>query len=109
MRTVTSTEQNYAARLKTLNPWRVLAVRALPDYRFSVKFADASSGVVDMSQFLAGDCGVFKPLRDAELFNAVFVEHGAVTWPEELDLAPDQMHAQLQKSAVYVMAARRAV
>lgn len=109
MRTVTGTEENYAARIKAFNPWRVCSVEAMPDYRFSVAFADASSGVVDMSLFLAGDCGVFQPLRDVELFNAVFVEHGAVTWPGELDLAPDQMYAQLQKMAVYVIAARRTI
>jgi hypothetical protein len=68
-----------------------------------VKFADGTEGQVDMCAFLARDCGVFKVLRDVERFNRVFVEHGAVTWPDELDLAPDKMHDQLQHSEVYVM------
>ncbi|OHC90142.1 MAG: hypothetical protein A3J99_01070, partial [Sideroxydans sp. RIFOXYD2_FULL_59_7] len=78
-------------------------VKALPAYKIFVKFADGTEGWVDMLAFLERDCGVFKVLRDVERFNAVFVEHGAVAWPGELDLAPDKMHDQLQCSDVYVM------
>jgi hypothetical protein len=75
----------------------------LPAFKLYVKFADGTEGAVDMSKLLARDCGVFKVLRNVEVFKAAFVEHGAVTWPGELDLAPDRMHDELQKSAVYVV------
>jgi len=81
----------------------VLDVKALPAYKIFVKFADGTEGRVDMLAFLERDCGVFKVLRDVERFNAVFVGHGAVAWPGELDLAPDKMHDQLRHSDVYVM------
>jgi hypothetical protein len=81
----------------------VITVNAHPEYKIFVKFADGTEGLVDMRSFLERDCGVFKVLRDVEKFNAVYVEHGAVTWPDELDLAPDKMHDQLQRSDVYVM------
>ncbi len=103
MRTITNSQENFAARLGQPIPWRVINVRALPAYKMFVKFADGTEGQVDMRAFLERDCGVFKVLRDVEKFNAVFVEHGAVTWPDELDLAPDKMHDQLQHSDVYVM------
>ncbi len=103
MRTVTNAQQNHAAGIVAQVPWYVIEVVALQTFQLYVKFADATEGTVDMSRFLERDCGVFKVLRNVDVFNAVFIEHGAVTWPGELDLAPDKMHDELQKSDVYRM------
>lgn len=103
MRKITNTQQNRAAGVTVDVPWRVSRVDALPFFRLYVQFEDDTDGIVDMAKFLERDCGVFKVLRNVELFNAVHVEHGAVTWPDELDLAPDRMHDELQKSDCYVM------
>lgn len=103
MRTIANTKQNHAAGVIAPVPWRVCTVEALPAFKLYVRFADGTEGTVDMSKFLARDCGVFKVLRNLGVFKAAFVEHGAVTWPGELDLAPDRMHDELQKSAVYVV------
>ncbi len=78
-------------------------MEALPTFRLHGQFEDGTEGIVDMASFLKRDCGVFKVLRNEKVFEAVHVEHGAVTWPEELDLAPDRMHDELQKAEVYVM------
>jgi tRNA(Arg) A34 adenosine deaminase TadA len=40
--------------------------------------------------------GVFARLRDPAQFAAVGIDHGAVTWPGELDLAPDAMYAEIR-------------
>ena len=32
---------------------------------------------------------------------ALFVEHGAVTWPGELDLAPDAMYREIKKNGFW--------
>ncbi len=52
-----------------------------------MRFSDGLAGTVrfDSSYFT----GVFEPLSDPQFFNRVFVDHGAVAWPGELDLAPD--------------------
>lgn len=51
-----------------------------------------------MSALIASpDAGVFARLRDPDLFGQVHIEHGAVTWPGELDLAPDAMHAAIKE------------
>jgi hypothetical protein len=81
----------------------VSKAEALPSFRLHVQFEDGTEGIVDMANFLERDCGVFKVLRDVNAFKEAHVEHGAVTWPDELDLAPDRMHDELQKSKVYVM------
>ena len=103
MRTIADTEQNRAAGIEQQIPWRVSTVEALSSFRLHVLFEDRTEGMVDMASFLKRECGVFKVLRNVEMFNAVHVEHGAVTWPEELDLAPDKMHDELQKADIYVM------
>lgn len=103
MRTITDTTQNSSTGIDQQIPWRVSNVKALPSFRLQVQFVDGTEGIVDMASFLKRDCGVFKALRDEEVFGAVHVEHGAVTWPDELDLAPDKMYDELQKTGVYVM------
>jgi hypothetical protein len=40
------------------------------------------------------EAGVFAALRDPSLFAQAALDYGAVSWPGELDLAPDAMHAE---------------
>jgi hypothetical protein len=47
--------------------------------------------------------GVFAGLADPNRFAQAFVEYGAVTWPGELDLAPDAMYAEIKKSWKWVL------
>ncbi len=76
--------------------WRVAAVEALPDYRLRVRFLDGLEGSVDMSRLIfSPDAGVFAALSDAALFGQVYLEYGAVTWPGEIDLAPDAMYREI--------------
>ena len=103
MRTIANTQTNHASGIGYITPWNVTAVQPLADFRLEVKFADGTQGIVDMARLLARECGVFKPLREAALFNRVYVDNGAVTWPGELDLAPDRMHEELNKAGIYVV------
>ena len=106
MRKTANTEKNRAAGIATQVPWRVGKLEVLATFRLYVQFEDGTDGVVDMAKFLAQDCGVFKMLRNEARFNEAYIEHGAVTWPGELDLAPDRMYDELQENDVYVMGAR---
>ena len=86
-------------------PWRVREVAALDDYRLFVRFADGTSGTVDMSALIASpNAGVFERLNDRGLFAAVYIEHGAVVWPGELDLAPDAMQAAIKRHGEWKIA-----
>ena len=79
-------------------PWRVATVEALPDFRLHVRFVDGTEGMVDLTALVhSPGAGVFASLADSALFAQVFVEHGAVTWPGEIDLAPDAMYAEIKK------------
>lgn len=85
-------------------PWRVSAIEVLPAYRLKVRFIDGTEGVVDMSRLVFGQCaGVFTSLRDPVAFSQAFVESGAVTWPGEIDLAPDAMHREIKKNGEWLL------
>jgi hypothetical protein len=51
--------------------------------------ADGVSGVIRLDS--ADLTGVLSPLRDPEFFRSVYVDHGAVSRPGEIDLAPNAM------------------
>lgn len=75
--------------------WRVVSVRALPNFRLEIEFEDGVHGVLDYSRELRGP--VFGPLRDPARFAEVGIdEFGAVCWPGGADLAPDAMYERLK-------------
>lgn len=77
--------------------WRVIAVAAQPGYRLSLQFQDGTTGEVDMAALVeAADAGVFAALREPAMFDAVGIAHGAVSWPNEVELAPDALHAAIK-------------
>lgn len=75
--------------------WRVSEVRVIEDRAIWVRFNDGLEGVVrfppDFFQ------GVFSHLSAPEKFREVSMVGGAVTWPGELDLAPDAMHEEIKR------------
>ncbi len=84
-------------------PWRVVAVHALGDYRLAVRFVDGTEGEVDVSRLVLSDrAGVFEALRDPAVFNRVGLEHGAVVWPGDLDLAPDAMYDAIRAEGRWI-------
>jgi hypothetical protein len=78
--------------------WDVVEVRPETDYRLFVRFADGLSGYVSLSEHEL--TGVLEPLRDKRFFGQVFIDCGAVTWPGEIDLAPDAMNAEIRRRTV---------
>ena len=71
-------------------PWRVVDMHLKGGQAMHVRFRDGVEGQVSFGP--AFFRGVFAHLTDPRLFAEAAVEMGAVTWPGELDLAPDRMH-----------------
>lgn len=87
---------------RAIAPWRLSRAEALPDYRVRVRFNDGVEGVVDLARLIGShEAGVFSALRDARIFAAARVEHGVLTWPGEIDLAPDAMHHEIKTHGVW--------
>lgn len=74
--------------------WDVRIVKPLPDYRLYVEIEDGRKGVFDMKPYL--DHGVFRELREPRYFNRVGILFGAITWPNEQDIAPETLLAEMQ-------------
>ncbi|MFM2408886.1 MAG: hypothetical protein RL358_1628 [Pseudomonadota bacterium] len=82
-------------------PWRISEVKVIADHAISVRFKDGLEGVV---RFLPGFFrGVFSHLLDPAQFRLASVVGGAVTWPGELDLAPDTMHEEIKLRGEWVV------
>jgi hypothetical protein len=85
-------------------PWRVAEVRVLAEYRLWVRFIDGLEGTVDMAGLIRSSrAGAFAVLSDESLFAQAFLCYGAVTWPGELDLAPDAMHEAIRRDGEWVL------
>ena len=72
----------------------VTGVTAGDDYRLMLRFADGSSGSVDVSA-MVDFTGVFEPLKDHDYFVRVEVDEelGSIVWPNGADLDPVVLHA----------------
>lgn len=108
MQPIAGAEKDRAAAVEAAQggslPWRVNSVTPLANHRLLVSFIDGLSGTVDLSALVASPrAGVFARLRAIEVFIQVRVEPGAVTWPDDLDLAPDAMHAAIRKTGEWVL------
>ena len=100
-----ATEEDHAAeiipRLEVKAPWRVSRLEVLPGFRLRVQFNDGLEGMVEMAEFINSPvAGVFAVLREENRFRQAKVILGAVTWPGDLDLAPDAMHRAIKEHGV---------
>jgi hypothetical protein len=81
--------------------WDVIAVRPEPPLGLAVSFADGTRGKVRFEP--SHLTGVFAALRDPDIFAQVFVDHGAVAWPGDIDLAPDAMYTEIKRNGEWVL------
>lgn len=81
--------------------WDVIEARVIEPGRFHVKFADGLQGQVKFGP--SAYRGVFEKLRDPAEFNKLYVNDYFVTWPGELDLAPDAMYAHIKASGEWLL------
>lgn len=104
MRAEATSQQDTSVRVTPSVPWRLKDVVALSGYRLRVRFMDGLEGEVDISRMVLSEAaGVFAVLRAEEVFRQVYLESGAVTWPGEIDLAPDAMYEEIKKNGTWVL------
>jgi hypothetical protein len=88
--------------------WSITSFAVLPNHKIEVTFADGTSGLADLAPRLSqGPLGDgFDALCDEKLFSRVYLEHGALTWPGGIDLAPDAMYTRIRASGTSILAAK---
>lgn len=81
--------------------WKVVRIEPKGPLAISVEFADGTEGLVRFeSSHLTG---VFEVLKSPEVFRQARIEYGAVTWPGNIDLAPDAMYREIKRSGEWVL------
>lgn len=81
--------------------WNVISVKPKPPMALVVQFHDGTKGTVRFERsFLTG---VFEALRNPQVFRRARVECGTVTWPGEIDLAPDAMYQEIKRNGEWVL------
>jgi hypothetical protein len=73
----------------------VVSVKPLGGFRLRVGFSDGAAGVHDFSSTVARVGEMVRPLKDPAFFARVFVELGALTWPNGYDLDPIVLHERM--------------
>lgn len=69
-----------------MNP-RVIDVKTLEGFRLLLTFSNGEKREFDMTPYL--NTGVFKELKDKQLFNTAKAFMGTVSWKNGQDLCPD--------------------
>lgn len=84
-------------------PWHAVDVQPLDGYRLHVRFVDGLEGEIDLSARIRSPrAGVFARLADVAEFNKAQVVFGVVTWPDEIDLAPETIRTAIEATGCYV-------
>ncbi|PUE52753.1 DUF2442 domain-containing protein [Limnohabitans parvus] len=81
--------------------WDVISVKPVAHLALMVQFADGTEGGVRFEP--SHLTGVFATLKDPSVFAQAFVDGGAVSWPGDLDLAPDAMYQAIKSHGEWVL------
>jgi hypothetical protein len=74
---------------------KVTSLEKLGGFRLRVRFSDGSTGVHDFAALVNEPGPMLEPLRDEAYFARVFLEFGAPTWPNGLDIAPEWLRREM--------------
>jgi hypothetical protein len=70
----------------------VIGVRPLGGHRLEIEFSDGTAGVHDFASIAEKTGPMSESLKDATYFARVFIEDGALTWPNGYDWDPIALH-----------------
>ena len=74
----------------------VIRVRPLGGHRLQVEFSNDMMGERDFSFILCETGPTLEPLKDPAYFRRVFIEDGALTWPNGYDWDPIALHDEMK-------------
>jgi hypothetical protein len=74
----------------------VIGVKKLGGHKLEIEFSDGTIGARDFADILQKTGPMSEPLKDAAHFGHVFVEDGALTWPNGYDWDPIALHDEMK-------------
>ena len=78
----------------------VIGVRPLGSYKLEIEFSDGTVGVRDFGSVMAKSGPMADPLKDPAYFARVFIEDGALTWPNGYDWDPIALHGEMKEAGL---------
>jgi len=84
----------------------VIGVRSLGGHKLEIEFSDGTIGARDFADIVSKKSGpMAEPLKDAGYFQRVFIEDGALTWPNGYDWDPIALHDEMKQAGLLQRAA----
>ena len=74
----------------------VIGVRRLDGFKLELEFSDGTIGTRDFESILQRTGEMIAPLKDPAYFARVFIEDGALTWPNGYDWDPIALHDEMK-------------
>ena len=71
---------------------KLIEARYQGEFQVSLRFSDGKEGVFDGRELLKRSGPLLEPLRDEEYFKRMFIDAGALSWPNGLELSPVRLH-----------------
>jgi hypothetical protein len=78
----------------------VIGVRPLGGHKLEVEFSDGTVGVRDFSFIVEKIGPMSEPLKAPAYFAGVFIEDGALTWPNGYDWDPIALHDEMKEAGL---------
>ena len=75
---------------------KVAKIKCLGGHRLRATFSDGMAGEYDFSATVSESGPMVEPLRDPAFFARVFLEDGALTWPNGFDVAPGWLRREIE-------------
>jgi len=75
---------------------KITRLDKLGGFRLQVRFSDGSEGTHDFAAMGEAPGPLTEPLRDPSYFARVFLEFGALTWPNGFDIAPEWLRREME-------------
>ena len=71
---------------------KLIETRYQGDFQVALRFSDGKEGIFDGHALLKRSGPLLEPLRDEVYFRRVFIDAGALCWPNGLELSPARLH-----------------
>lgn len=71
---------------------KLIEARYQGEFQVALRFSDGKKGVFNGREFLTRSGPLLEALRDETFFKRVFIDAGALSWPNGLELSPARLH-----------------
>ena len=68
----------------------VIKAEAIENYKLKLTFDNGETKIKDMKPYL--DKGIFRKLKDINIFNNVKIKYGTVYWENDIDMCADSLY-----------------